>query len=497
MGQGCVVGLLLASGVATTDSLEGMEALGSPRRLNMAEAAPTDGASGTILTCLLNAPQPEFASSVAVHKERSWHILRSAGTANGKVHKKLLGPDIHARKAAVGSQYSPTFSPTTSPTLSGSSGEGSDEEYLFADFELDGLEELDITPAQLEFEATLQLEPLVGKGGAQLKMTEDSAQLVVDVYDGLISGGSITSISADSVSGTYVVRDQGGESLAIFKPCDEEAGTNEGDMASLSTSVQRGCAPGEGAKREYLAYMLDQQSPEGFRAGVPATALVRLRHPTMFGGMPKEGSLMRFVNNRGGAEDFGPSCFSEDNVHRLALFDLRTLNLDRHGGNILVDSATGDLVPIDHGCAFPTELGEPWLDWRLWRQAETELSSETRSFIQSLDPLAVASLSDELGLPDGVWRTVAVMTLLIQACLGGGKMTLRQVAELTMNRWSDTTSDAEVSFVEKLGTDLVAADRAAKAVESEEWPWPGNAGQSTFVERCRLAIEGRRQIAVD
>merc|ERR1711907_874625 len=109
-----------------------------------------------------------------------------------------------------------------------------------------------------------------------------------------------------------------------------------------------------------------------------------------------------------------------------------------------------------------------------------ELSSETRSFIQGLDPLAAASLSAELGLPDGVWRTVAVMTLLIQACLGGGKMTLRQVAEVTI--------------VENLGTDLVAADHAAKAVESEEWPWPGNSGQSTFVERCRLAIEGRRQL---
>jgi len=160
-----------------------------------------------------------------------------------------------------------------------------------------------------------------------------------------------------------------------------------------------------------------------------------------------------------------------------------------------LSSATGDLVPIDHGCAFPTELGEPWLDWRLWRQAETKLSSETRRFIQSLDPLAAVTLSTELGLPDGVWRTVAIMTLLIQICLGGGKMTLRQVAELTMNRWSDSRNDIEVSFVEKLSTDLVAADRAAKAVESEEWPWPGNSGHSTFVERCRLVIEGRRQVA--
>lgn len=464
-------------------------------------AAHLEADGGTILTCLLDAPRPGFASSVATHtgvgRGKHWQILRER-TLHDKAHKQGLTGKGPARKGgAVSGECSPIFTPTTSPTLSAWGGDGSDEEEMYL-FELDGLdllEELDTAPAEVDCTAALLLEPLLGKGGAQLKMTEDSAQLIVDVYEGLVGGGSIASISAESASGTYLVRDSQGRKLAIFKPCDEEAGTNGGDMTSLSVSVQRGCAPGQGARREYLAYMLDQQSPAGFRAGVPATALVRMRHPTMFGGMPKEGSLMRFVNNRGGAEDFGPSCFSEENVHRLALFDLRTLNLDRHGGNILVDSSTGDLVPIDHGCAFPTELGEPWLDWRLWRQAETELSSETRSFIQGLDPLAAASLSAELGLPDGVWRTVAVMTLLIQACLGGGKMTLRQVAELTMNRWSDALKDTEVSFVEELGTDLVAADRAAKAVASEEWPWPGNSGQSTFVEHCRLAIEGRRQLA--
>lgn len=454
-----------------------------------------DSDNGTILGCLLTSKQcGGEAEPVPAQKGRGWQILREKTSGKKKAYRRLLTADL--KKAEAGSS-SPIFTPTTSPTLSGTSDDGSsdDEFYSFADFDLDEgkIEELDL--GSPDFDAPLQLEPLLGQSGMQLAMTEESAQLVVDVYEGLRSGGSLNSISDDSASGCYVVRDPSGSALAIFKPCDEEAGTDGGDMTALSASVQRGCAPGEGSKREYLAYMLDQQSPEGHRAGVPETALVRLRHPTSFGGRPKEGSLMRFVDNRGGAEDFGASCFSDGNVHRLALFDLRTLNLDRHGGNILVDSTTGDLVPIDHGCAFPSELGEPWLDWRLWRQAEMPLDDSTRSFIQGLDPLAAASLSEELGLPDGVWRTVAVMTLLLQACLGGGTMTLRQVADLTMNRWCDTAKNTEVSFVEKLGTDLVAADRAAKAVESEEWPWPGNAGQSTFVEHCRAAIEGRRQLA--
>ena len=439
--------------------------------------------SGVILACLL---------AKAGQHERESHVPAKVAKAHKTANKRtelLIGD---AAKGVVSGLASPIFSPTTSPTLSGTSDDGNEGSSL-ADFELDGLEELDTYDT---YDAPLKLEPMDGVSGTQLGMTEASAQLVVDAYEAL-SGGGRADLLDGGISGTYVVRDVAGTSLAIFKPCDEEAGTIGGreDTTALSASVQRGCAPGEGAKREYLAYMLDQESPPAYRANVPETALVRMRHPALFGGAEKVGSLMRFVANRGGAEDFGASSFALDNVQRLALFDLRTLNLDRHGGNILVDSVTGNLVPIDHGCAFPSELGEPWLDWRLWRQAEMPLDEGTRAFIRELDPLAAASLSAELGLPDGVWRTVAVMTLLLQACLGGGAMTLRQVADLTMNRFSDAGKGTEISFVEKLGSDLMAADHAAKAVESEEWPWPGNAGQVTFVEHCKAAIEGRRAVA--
>lgn len=39
-------------------------------------------------------------------------------------------------------------------------------------------------------------------------------------------------------------------------------------------------------------------------------------------------------------------------VAALAVFDLMTLNTDRHGGNIMCD-AQGRMLPIDHGCSFP------------------------------------------------------------------------------------------------------------------------------------------------
>jgi hypothetical protein len=53
--------------------------------------------------------------------------------------------------------------------------------------------------------------------------------------------------------------------------------------------------------------------------------------------------------------------FSADEIHKIAVLDLRLLNLDRNEGNILVqevqDQYTGEsslkLVPIDHGLTLP------------------------------------------------------------------------------------------------------------------------------------------------
>jgi hypothetical protein len=50
----------------------------------------------------------------------------------------------------------------------------------------------------------------------------------------------------------------------------------------------------------------------------------------------KVGSLQRFVKSKGPIEDFSSSLFSVDEVHKIAVLDLRILNLDRNGCNILV-----------------------------------------------------------------------------------------------------------------------------------------------------------------
>ena len=42
----------------------------------------------------------------------------------------------------------------------------------------------------------------------------------------------------------------------------------------------------------------------------------------------------------------GPSSFSVADVHRIGILDIRLMNMDRHGGNILVRrSSAADLAP--------------------------------------------------------------------------------------------------------------------------------------------------------
>lgn len=73
----------------------------------------------------------------------------------------------------------------------------------------------------------------------------------------------------------------------------------------------------------------------------------------------KIGSLQRLVPNDGCVEDISCSKFSDFEVQKIALLDLRILNDDRHEGNILFRRESSDnivLIPIDHGLSIPDNL---------------------------------------------------------------------------------------------------------------------------------------------
>lgn len=82
-------------------------------------------------------------------------------------------------------------------------------------------------------------------------------------------------------------------------------------------------------------------------------------------------------------------------MHKIAILDLRILNLDRNECNILVtykkkantNKRVKTLNPIDHGLCIPDNLAVCSFDlaWLSWRQAEKPFSNKTMKFIEAID----------------------------------------------------------------------------------------------------------------
>ena len=113
----------------------------------------------------------------------------------------------------------------------------------------------------------------------------------------------------------------------------------------------------------------------------------------------KFGSLQKFCKNIGAIENYSADMFHKDEVHKIAILDLRMLNLDRNEQNILVqvkkkkeldhrgrtiERKVKTLVPIDHGLCIPDNLAICTFDlaWLAWRQASKPFSAKTLEYIE-------------------------------------------------------------------------------------------------------------------
>ncbi|KAL5220845.1 hypothetical protein ABZP36_025558 [Zizania latifolia] len=216
-------------------------------------------------------------------------------------------------------------------------------------------------------------------------------------------------MSSQGTGGVYFMLDSSGQDyVAVFKPADEEPmamNNPQGFQHTLSSDgegLKKGTKVGEGAFREVAAYILDHPasghrvSDEHGFAGVPPTVLVRCLHGVTgqktgcdsVEKEPKIGSLQMFMKNSGSCEDIGPGAFPVQEVHKIAVLDMRLANADRHGGNILLhkdDNGQYVLIPIDHGYCLPESFEDCTFEWLYWRQAREPFSDETLSYIESLD----------------------------------------------------------------------------------------------------------------
>ncbi|DBA78984.1 hypothetical protein WJX77_002706 [Trebouxia sp. C0004] len=294
----------------------------------------------------------------------------------------------------------------------------------------------------------------------------------------------------EGLGGTYFFKDEAGSKVAIVKPCDEEPLAPNNPKGFVGRALgEPGLKPtvrvGEAAIREVAAYLLDHDH----FAQVPHTVLVKFTHPIFHIQSSKEssprpsdtasslnnaetesaaspdsalssstqqliqagraslegsrtssklGSLQEFVAHDCDTSEIGPSLFSLQDVHRIAILDIRLFNTDRHAGNILVQRPSGGraklsalarlnqpqcrLLPIDHGFCLPEALEPPFFEWLHWPQAMMPFSGEEVQYINNLDAEAdVALLQRELpSLRVESLRTLQVATALLKRCAAAG-----------------------------------------------------------------------------
>ena len=257
-----------------------------------------------------------------------------------------------------------------------------------------------------------------------------------------------------------------------------------GEDEDENMSMRAGIKPGEACLREVAAFLLDK---DGF-SGVPMTTLVEARHnafhsngsmlnlnqggaavgahslvpsmtmsststsstslnspnatasatsPSSNSRPKKVGSCQEFFNSECSMDDLSPSKLSIEEVHKIAILDIRILNADRNTANLLCrrnpeNPDTFELIPIDHGYCLRTVADVCWFDWCWldWPQLKEPLSAKMKEYILTLDIEKDAMmLKERLDLPKGALDYFrASSKILIQGVKAG--LTLYEIAIL-------------------------------------------------------------------
>lgn len=290
------------------------------------------------------------------------------------------------------------------------------------------------------------------------------------------------------LGGAYCIQNVIGKKIAILKPTDEEpfAPNNPNGFVGRTLGqpgLKRSIRVGETGFREVAAYLLDH----GHFARVPPTALVKATHsifnvnrnvlPCKSEPFSKIGSLQRFEPHEYDASEHGTSRFPVGAVHRIGILDIRILNTDRHGGNILVRKLKEDkhtsnrtqfdmrvydaleLIPIDHGLCLPEALDDPYFEWLHWPQASLPFSEEELEYIRQLSAASdVELLRKELPmLRECCLRVLTITTIFLQKAAEAG-LTLAEIGGMMsreIGAMDDEASELEnICMLAKLYADF-------------------------------------------
>lgn len=305
--------------------------------------------------------------------------------------------------------------------------------------------------------------------------------------------------------GTYFLRDARKNKVAVFKPGDEEPYAENNprgyvkhvdakvDIYNNELFLRAGILPGEACLREVAAYLLDHS---GF-SGVPMTTLAEARHPAFntngarlklseggasFGPhslnpqasassslAKKVGSFQEFVDCECTMDDLGRSVIPKDEIHKIAILDIRIMNADRNAANLLCrrkpDNSI-ELVPIDHGYCLRDVCDVAWWDWAWldWPQMKEPLSEKSKRYILSLDIDAdVKMLKERFNIDGKAADYFRASTSLLQAGVKAG-LTLYDIAVMCCR--NDNAGEIP-SKLEVLAS--MASELAKSAVENGRW----------------------------
>lgn len=308
-----------------------------------------------------------------------------------------------------------------------------------------------------------------------------------------LQGGYSPALASEGSGGAYFLKNSYGvDSVAIFKPCDEEPlainnprGFTKIPRVASSEGLRRGTRVGEGAMREVAAYLLDHPM-EGRRsssrkhatgyAGVPPTMMVRCAHDAFrysedsWEKKAKLGSLQQFVRAFGSCEDMGCANFQVEEVHKIAVLDMRLANTDRNGGNILVcrdENNDIKLVPIDHGYCFPEKFEDVTFEWIYWSQAELPFSPATLEYIASLNAEEDLALLQKHGwsMRTACKRVFRLSTMLLKKGAAAG-LTPFQIGSMMCRETLDKKSAIE-EMIEEVEQGWMLTEREFLAAMSD------------------------------
>mmetsp|Transcript_31166 Transcript_31166/g.45622 ORF Transcript_31166/g.45622 Transcript_31166/m.45622 type:complete len:756 (+) Transcript_31166:646-2913(+) len=307
----------------------------------------------------------------------------------------------------------------------------------------------------------------------------------------------------DGSGGTYFLHDARKVRVAVFKPADEEpyAVNNPRGYVSQgpastddSMSLRRGISPGELCLREVAAFLLDH---DGF-SSVPLTTLAEARHHAFNtngsrikvneGGAAigshclapkavdlstekKVGSIQEFVRAEYSMDDLSPSKLDADEVHKIAILDIRILNADRNSANLLCrrnqeDPDKFELVPIDHGYCLRSECDVSWFDWCWldWPQLKQPLSQESKDYVLKLDIEAdCRMLQERLNIGTEALDYFRSSSKLLQAGVKAG-LTLYDIAVMCCRNDDAGELPSKLEVLSNMATEL-----GSLAVQNGRW----------------------------